>query len=61
MSVKGQTNGSLLGGGGWRSGGESSLFVARHRPEKKGMGDGAKLLSEAAASFEPHQGTFNPS
>lgn len=42
-------------------GGKSSLFVARHRPEKKGMGDGVKLLSEAAASFEPHQGTFNPS
>lgn len=28
---------------------------------KKGMGDGAKLLSEAVASFEAHQGSFNPS
>lgn len=50
---------------GWRwlevRGGKGSLFRARHRPEKRGTGDGPKLLSESAASFEPHQGTFHPS
>lgn len=58
MSVKGQTNGPLMGG--WRSeggGGEDSLFQDRRRLEKR-MGDGAKLLSEAAAFFEPHQGAL---